>query len=92
MKNRNLIPLARAVRDGVTREGAPGELYSAERDTADVRPDWMRIHALRRAEGDAVLHAIDRGAHALRLVDDFESDETWLWPVESTSPWPDEDD
>jgi len=32
------------------------------------------------------------GEQALRLVDDFESDETWLWPFESTSPWPDEDD
>jgi len=45
------IPAARAhlryiQRDGVTREGAPGELYSAERDTADGKA------FLQRCDGD----------------------------------------
>jgi type IV secretory pathway VirD2 relaxase len=45
------MPAARAhlryiERDGVTREGAPGELYSAERDTADSKA------FLQRCDGD----------------------------------------
>ncbi|WP_419723023.1 relaxase/mobilization nuclease RlxS [Sphingobium aquiterrae] len=45
------MPAARAhlryiERDGVTREGAPGELYSAERDTADGKA------FLQRSDGD----------------------------------------
>jgi type IV secretory pathway VirD2 relaxase len=45
------VPAARAhlryiQRDGVTREGAPGELYSAERDTADGKA------FLQRCDGD----------------------------------------
>lgn len=29
---------------------------------------------------------------ALRLLDEFEGDIAWLWPFESESPWPGEDD
>ncbi len=32
------------------------------------------------------------GAHAFSLMNDFEGDETWLWPFDSESPWPDEGD
>lgn len=52
------MPAARAhlryiQRDGVTREGAPGELYSAERDTAD---------------GKAFLQRCDGDRHQFRFV------------------------
>lgn len=32
------------------------------------------------------------GQQALSMVDDFEADESWLWPFESEPPWPDEDE
>lgn len=32
------------------------------------------------------------GEQALSMLDDFEGDETWLWPFESEPPWPDDDD
>jgi hypothetical protein len=32
------------------------------------------------------------GGVALRLLDEFEGDTAWLWPFESESPWPSEDD
>lgn len=32
------------------------------------------------------------GEQALSMINDFEDDETWLWPFESESPWPDDDD
>lgn len=32
------------------------------------------------------------GNAMLGVVGDFESDEDWLWPFDSPSPWPDEDE
>lgn len=32
------------------------------------------------------------GHAALNLLDEFEADLAWLWPFESESPWPDDDD
>ncbi len=29
---------------------------------------------------------------ALNCVDDFEADDAWLWPFETESPWPEQDD
>lgn len=32
------------------------------------------------------------GEQALSMMNEFEDDETWLWPFDSESPWPDDDD
>jgi hypothetical protein len=31
------------------------------------------------------------GEQALSMIDDFEADESWLWPFDSEPPWPEDD-
>lgn len=78
------MPAARAhlryiQRDGVTREGAPGELYSAERDTADGKAFLQRCDGDRHqfrfivsAEDGSEYH--DLKPYIRRLMTQMESD------------------